>query len=54
MSSLKTLQEAKKKKNDEFYTPYSMVESQSFRDFYVSGRIGKNQKKLVKKINKLF
>ena len=27
MSSLKTLQEAKKKKNDEFYTPYSMVES---------------------------
>lgn len=27
MSSLKALQEAKKKKNDEFYTPYSMVES---------------------------
>ena len=27
MSRLKTLQEAKKKKNDEFYTPYSMVES---------------------------
>ena len=27
MNSLKTLQEAKKKKNDEFYTPYSMVES---------------------------
>ena len=27
MSSLKTLQEAKKKKNDEYYTPYSMVES---------------------------
>lgn len=27
MSSLKALQEAKKKKNDEYYTPYSMVES---------------------------
>lgn len=27
MSSLKTLQEAKKKKNDEYYTPYSVVES---------------------------
>lgn len=27
MSSLKALQKAKKKKNDEFYTPYSMVES---------------------------
>lgn len=34
MSSLKTLQEAKKKKNDEFYTPYSMVESivKAFKD----------------------
>ena len=27
MSSLKALQEAKNKKNDEYYTPYSMVES---------------------------